>query len=359
MWHGLIRLVVAAVGVLAAANADAGARNLRVCADPNNLPYSNERGEGFENRIVTLLAADLRAEVDYTWWAQRRDFIRNTLKAGLCDLIAGVPTDMEMLATTRPYYRSGYVFMANGGHAAEVRSFDDPKLSELRIGVQMIGDDFSNTPPAHALSRRGIVDNVRGFMVYGDYADAAPGADIVDALERGDIDLAIVWGPQAGYFARRLGKPVSLTPVEPEAGGAALPMAFVISMGVRPRIRTCGATSTKRWFGTGKPSTPFWRNTVFPGSIRWRRTEAASACQRSTLSSASGRAPAPPAPTLTSGELFGVVPPRPVVPEVVPSLFSGPAMPGVPVVVEPEPCAPSSRERPAPVAARPASSDTA
>jgi mxaJ protein len=229
MWHGLIRLVAGAVGVLAAANVDAGARSLRVCADPNNLPYSNERGEGFENRIVTLLAADLGAEVDYTWWAQRRGFIRNTLKASLCDLIAGVPTDMEMLATTRPYYRSGYVFMAGVGPAAEVRSFDDPKLREL----QMIGDDFSNTPPAHALSRRGIVDNIRGFMVYGDYADAAPGAGIVDALGRGDIDLAIVWGPQAGYFARRLGKPVSLTPVEPDAGDAALPMAFDISMGVR------------------------------------------------------------------------------------------------------------------------------
>jgi mxaJ protein len=231
VWHGLIRLAVAAFGVFAATGADA--RSLRVCADPNNLPYSNERGEGFENRIVTLLAADLGAEVEYTWWAQRRGFIRNTLKAGLCDLIAGVPTDMEMLATTRPYYRSGYVFMAAERPAAEVRSFDDPKLRELRIGVQMIGDDFSNTPPAHALSRRGIVDNIRGFMVYGDYADAAPGAGIVDALGRGDIDLAIVWGPQAGYFARRLGKPVSLVPVEPDAGDAALPMAFDISMGVR------------------------------------------------------------------------------------------------------------------------------
>jgi len=221
--------------VLAAANAtaNADARSLRVCADPNNLPYSNERGEGFENRIATLLAADLGAEVEYTWWAQRRGFIRNTLKAGLCDLIAGVPTGMEMLATTRPYYRSGYVFMAAGGPGVGVRSFDDPHLRELRIGVQMIGDDFSNTPPAHALSRRGIVDNIRGFMVYGDYADAAPGAGIVEALGRGDIDIAIVWGPQAGYFAKRLGKPVSLTPVEPENDGPALPMAFDISMGVR------------------------------------------------------------------------------------------------------------------------------
>jgi mxaJ protein len=228
---GPIRLAAAAFGLLATANADA--RSLRVCADPNNLPYSNERGEGFENRIAALLAADLGAEVEYTWWAQRRGFIRNTLKAGLCDLIAGVPADMEMLATTRPYYRSGYVFMAAGGPGAGVRSFDDPKLRELRIGVQMIGDDFSNTPPAHALSRRGIVENVRGFMVYGDYADAVPGAGIVEALGRGEIDIAIVWGPQAGYFVKRLARPVSLIPVEPQADGPALPMAFDISMGVR------------------------------------------------------------------------------------------------------------------------------
>jgi mxaJ protein len=231
MCRWLIELAAATVGLLAAASADA--RSLRVCADPNNLPYSNERGEGFENRIAALLAADLGAEVEYTWWAQRRGFIRNTLKAGLCDLIAGVPSGMEMLATTRPYYRSSYVFLATGENAPKVRSFDDPMLRELRIGVQMIGDDFSNTPPAHALSRRGIVANVRGFMVYGDYADAVPGAGIVEALGRGEIDIAIVWGPQAGYFAKRLGGPVSLRPVEPQADGPALPMTFDISMGVR------------------------------------------------------------------------------------------------------------------------------
>jgi mxaJ protein len=231
MRQWLIRLAAAAFGLLAAASADA--RSLRVCADPNNLPYSNERGEGFENRIAALLAADLGAEVEYTWWAQRRGFIRNTLKAGLCDLIAGVPSGMEMLATTRPYYRSGYVFVAAGENAAKVRSFDDPMLRELRIGVQMIGDDFSNTPPAHALSRRGIVANVRGFMVYGDYADAVPGAGIVEALGRGEIDIAIVWGPQAGYFVKRLDRPISLKPVEPQADGPALPMAFDIAMGVR------------------------------------------------------------------------------------------------------------------------------
>jgi len=227
----MIRLLLAAMIVLAAG--PAGARVLRVCADPNNLPYSNDRGEGFENRIVAVLAADLKAEVEYTWWVQRRGFIRNTLKTGLCDLIPGVPAGLEMVETTRPYYRSSYVFMAAGGEAAEIRSFDDPKLRDLRIGVQMIGDDFANSPPAHALSRRGIVEKVRGFMVYGDAAQPVPSAGIAEALARSEIDLAIVWGPQAGFLAKRQAVPLSMVPVSPSPDGPALPMAFDISMGVR------------------------------------------------------------------------------------------------------------------------------
>src|SRR5829696_5572387 len=100
---------LAAAAVIGLANG-AGARELRVCADPNNLPFSNERGEGFENKIIALLAEELRATVAYTWWAQRRGFVRSTVKAGLCDLVPGVPFGFEMLRTTQPYYRSTYVF---------------------------------------------------------------------------------------------------------------------------------------------------------------------------------------------------------------------------------------------------------
>ena len=235
MWHGLIRLVAGAVGVLAAANVDAGARSLRVCADPNNLPYSNERGEGFENRIVTLLATDLGAEVDYTWWAQRRGFIRNTLKAGLCDLIAGVPTDMEMLATTRPYYSSTYVAVTRADRGLDVASFDDPRLRGMKIGVQMIGDDFANTPPAHALSRRGLIGNVRGFMIYGDYSRNAPQADIITAVASGAVDIAFVWGQVAGYFGRQAPVELSIHPLGTEDEVSELPMAFGVAMGVRRR----------------------------------------------------------------------------------------------------------------------------
>jgi mxaJ protein len=149
-------------------------RVLRVCADPNNLPYSNRAGEGFENRIAELLAADRHASLDYTWWPQRRGFVRNTLNTGACDVVMGVPAALELTSTTRPYYRSSYMFVSRRDRRLGLHSFDDPRLRELRIGVQMIGDDFANSPPAHALSSRGIVRNVVGYSVYGDYAQPRP-----------------------------------------------------------------------------------------------------------------------------------------------------------------------------------------
>jgi mxaJ protein len=210
------------------------ARELRVCADPNNLPYSDEAGEGFENRIVELIARDLGAHVDYTWWAQRRGAIRNTLNAGHCDVIPGMASSGGMTGTTDPYYRSTYVFVTRARSGlGNLHSLDDPRLRTLRVGVQLIGDDGANTPPAHALARRGIVDNVRGYMVYGDYARHAPQADIVDAVAKGDIDVALAWGPTAGYFAAREQTPLRLVPVTPWLDGPQSPMVFDVSMGVR------------------------------------------------------------------------------------------------------------------------------
>jgi mxaJ protein len=211
---------------------------LRVCADPNNLPYSNAAGEGFENRIVSLLAKDLGATVQYMWWAQRRGAVRNTIGAGACDVVPGVPAGSEMLLTTDPYYRSGYVFVSRRDRGLlELASFDDPRLRKLEIGVQLVGDDGANTPPAHALARRGMIDNVRGYMVYGDYRDRTPQSAIVDAVARGDIDVAIAWGPTAGYFASRASIPMAIVPVRPWLDGPQSPMVFDISMGVRREDR--------------------------------------------------------------------------------------------------------------------------
>jgi mxaJ protein len=212
--------------------APAYSRELRVCADPNNLPFSNAAGEGFENKIVEALARDLGAEVSYTWWAQRRGFIRNTVKSGLCDLVPGVPAGLELLRTTKPYYRSSYVFVTRED-GRKVASFDDPVLRDVTVGVQLVGNDGFNTPPAHALSRRGIVQNVRGYSLYGNYAEPNPPARIVKAVADGEIAVAVVWGPLAGYFATREGVPLRLTPVQPQVDGLRLPMVFDISMGVR------------------------------------------------------------------------------------------------------------------------------
>jgi mxaJ protein len=213
--------------------ASASGRILKVCADPNNLPFSNRQEHGFENRIVEIVARELNATLSYVWWAQRRGNIRETLDVGLCDVIPGVASDVEMLATTRPYYSSTYVFVTRAHPALELSGFDDERLRRLTIGVQMIGDDFANTPPAHALARRGIVDNVRGYMVYGDYAKESPLRAIVDDVAKGVLDVAIVWGPLAGYFAQRAPTPLKLQPVSPQTEGPALPMTFSISMGVR------------------------------------------------------------------------------------------------------------------------------
>ena len=207
-------------------------RQLRVCADPNNLPFSNAQQEGFENRIANILAEEMHATVQYTWWAQRRGFIRNTLKAGNCDVVMAVPKGFEQVSTTTPYYRSTYVFVYPKNRDYRIHSFDDPILHKLKIGVHLMGDDYANTPPAHALSRRNIIDNVAGFMIYGDYRQPNPPARIFDALTAGEIDVAIVWGPLAGFFAQRASIPLEIVPVSPRKD-AFLPMEFDISVGVR------------------------------------------------------------------------------------------------------------------------------
>jgi len=232
-----LRLVAAGCAILALTACHrppaAPARVMRVCADPNNLPYSNQRGEGFENKIADLLAQDRHATLEYTWWAQRRGFVRNTLKAHDCDVLIGVPSSFELALTTRPYYRSSYVFLARRDRHLGLSSLDDPRLHSLRIGVQMIGDDFNNTPPAHALSQRGMIRNVVGYSVYGDYAQPHPLSSIVDAVAKGDVDAALAWGPPAAYFARTAAVPLDLTPVTPQIDLPFLPFVFDMSMGVR------------------------------------------------------------------------------------------------------------------------------
>lgn len=233
-WIATLGLIAAATGAIPACAAETpeSKRVLRIAADPNNLPFSNDRLEGFENKIADLIARELDAEIEYTWRPQRRGFFRETLKEGNCNLVLGVPAGFEMALTTRPYYRSTYVFVFRQRDGMRVQSFDDPILRTIKIGVQMIGDDFMNSPPAHALSARGIIRNIRGYTVYGDYSEESPPSRIVRAVSEGEIDIAIAWGPLAGYFVRRQSVPLEVLPVQPQRDGA-LPFVYAIAMGVR------------------------------------------------------------------------------------------------------------------------------
>ena len=208
-------------------------RTLTACADPNNLPFSNKAGQGFENKLAGIIAGDLHAKLAYIWWAQRRGYVRNTLNERKCDFWPGIGSNVEMVATTRPYYRSTYMFVTRERTPLNGLTLDDPRLKTLKIGVQMVGDDASNTPPAHALARRGIIGNVRGYMLYGDYKVPNPPASIIRAVERGDIDVALVWGPLAGYFTARSPVPLRLEPVTPWFADNQWPMQFDVSVGVQ------------------------------------------------------------------------------------------------------------------------------
>lgn len=206
---------------------------LRVCADPNNLPFSNARGEGFENRLAQLIADDFGVPVRYTWWPERRGFIRNTLKAGLCDVVIGVPVNLEMVSPTSPYYRSTYVFVTRTDRHLALASLDDTVLRHLRIGVQVAGDDYSNPPAAEALAIRGLADRVVGYTLYGDYSRPNPPSTLISAVIRGDVDVAVAWGPLAGYFAKRQPVPLTMTPVQPAMDGPTRPFVFAIAAGTR------------------------------------------------------------------------------------------------------------------------------
>lgn len=211
----------------------AAQRDLRVCADPDNLPFSNRREQGFENKIAQLVAKDLDATVRYTWMPQRRGFFRRTLKARTCDVVIGVPANHDMVLATRPYYRSTYVFVYPKSRNLQLRSFDDPVLRTLRIGLHEVGEDGANQPPAHALARRGIVGNIVGYTMWDVDSVRNPQGRVIEAVAAGEVDAAIVWGPFGGYFAQRQRVALDVVPVDVPAE-AALPFAYDISMGVRP-----------------------------------------------------------------------------------------------------------------------------
>lgn len=212
---------------------------LRVCSDPNNLPYSNRAEEGFENKIAELIASDLKLELEYTWFPQRMGFIRNTLKYWddeeerfRCDLVMGVPVGFDISDTTMPYYRSTYVlvFKAKGPLAGidTAETFSDLPMEQkkaLRIGA------FTRSPAVDWLNKFDLFENTTFYQIMTGDKDYYPGKIIEEELVPGNLDVVLMWGPIAGYFASR----------HPDAGLRVIPMLnqpgfnfdFAMAMGVR------------------------------------------------------------------------------------------------------------------------------
>lgn len=225
---GLVLALV--VGAPIPAQAD---DELRICAEPDNLPFSNEQRQGFENRITEVVADALQVKPVYYWQKQRQGFIRETLNAGFCDVVMGVPRGYQRVRTTDAYYRSGYVWIARRDSGWVFESFDDPRLKTLKIGLHAIGNDGANSPPAAALAKRGIAENVVGYSLWGEQSQVNPQGDIVEAVVNGDIDLAIVWGPIAGYFAKLHGDKLSLGLLDADPTLPSMPFVYELAMGVR------------------------------------------------------------------------------------------------------------------------------
>ena len=202
-------------------------KTLRVCADPNNLPFSNEKGEGFENRIAEYLAGKLGKPLAYAFYPGATGFLRNTLNAHLCDVILGMPQGNDLVQPTNPYYRTTYAIVTRAGDGLDgISGLDDPRLKEKgrRIGL------VANTPPGNILAREGLMGAVKPYRLMVDTRVESPSAAMIRDLESGDIDVALLWGPIAGFYAKNAKTKLTVAPI-PETPGAR--MAFRIAFGVR------------------------------------------------------------------------------------------------------------------------------
>jgi quinoprotein dehydrogenase-associated probable ABC transporter substrate-binding protein len=199
---------------------------LRVCADPRNLPFSNEKGEGFENKIAELLAAKLDKKLAYVWYPQATGFVRNTLGAHRCDLIPGFPQGDELVQSTNPYYRTAYALVIRPDTGLDdLDALTDPRLKAKRIGI------VAGTPPATYLAVNGLMPKAKPYpLVIDTRVDSSAQAMMRD-LAGGEIDVGVLWGPLAGYYAKQANPPMRVVLLLKETGGP--PLAFRIAMGVR------------------------------------------------------------------------------------------------------------------------------
>jgi quinoprotein dehydrogenase-associated probable ABC transporter substrate-binding protein len=198
----------------------------RACADPRNLPFSNEAGEGFENKIAELFAKKLGKGLAYTFYPGATGFIRNTLNARRCDVVLGIAQEADIVQPTNPYYRTAYVAVAaKAGPLAGLDSLSDPRLKSAKIGV------IAGTPPVTYLAQNGLLGQIKSYALVVDTRYDSPNAEMMADLEKGDIDVALMWGPIGGYQASHAKTPMSVTPLVKESGPAKL--VYRIAMGVR------------------------------------------------------------------------------------------------------------------------------
>jgi mxaJ protein len=210
---------------LLSAGAAFAAKPLRVCADPDDLPFSNRAGQGFDNRIAVLVAQDIHRTPVFVWARSRRGFLREQFNKDACDVLMGVPQRMKAVTTTVPYYRSSYVFITRRRDHLQITSFTDPHLKGRRIGLQILEEDLS--PPSIPLIRAGHSAQLVGFECFG-----AKAGDVVRAVANDRVGLAVVWGPLAGYFTATEHLPLTLAPVRPSVDASGIPFEYSISMGV-------------------------------------------------------------------------------------------------------------------------------
>ncbi len=199
---------------------------LRVCADPHNMPFSTETGEGFENKLAQLLAAQLSKSLAYTWYPQAPGFVRNTLRAYKCDLLMGVPQGDDIVQVTNPYYRTAYALVFKQGNGLDgVDTLGDARLKGKHLGI------VAGTPPADYLVRNGLMAQAKPYPLVIDTRVDSYAAAMMHDLAAGSIDAGILWGPMAGYYAREAGSVTVVVPLVKENGGPRL--AYYIAMGVR------------------------------------------------------------------------------------------------------------------------------
>ena len=200
---------------------------LRVCADPRNLPFSNDKGEGFENKLGELVADKLHKKLDYMYFPQATGFVRMTLGAHRCDVIMGFPQGDDMVQGTNPYYRTAYALVAKGGSGLEdVATLGDNRLKGKHIGI------VAGTPPATNMAANGLMADAKSYPLMIDTRLDSSAEAMIGDLTAGKIDAGILWGPMAGYYAKKASPPLHVTPLVKETTGPRL--AFRIGMGVRP-----------------------------------------------------------------------------------------------------------------------------